>query len=259
MPFNGTGTYSPAAAPNFPAVAGAVIQSTYYNNVINDIATALTNCITRDGQGKPSATIDWNSQQLVSVGKLGVGVAAPTQIFELMSTTTIMGLLYTSSATVSEFYYGTAAIKGMLGVDVAGTTIYGGTSTNHDYLFKTNNVTRMKITAAGVISEQPSGYEIGYKVIPRLATATTAALSNRGTCNPLTANITINNAVFAAGDTISFYNDTAGSLSIIQGAGFTLRLGGTANTGTRTLGLRGLCTIWFNTASEGIIQGSGIS
>lgn len=259
MPFNGTGTYTPAAAPNFPAVAGSVISSVYYNAVINDIATALTNCLTRDGQGKPSATIDWNAQILQNIAKLGVGVAAPVQIFELMSATTIMGLLYTSSATVSEFYYGTAAIKGMLGVDVAGTTIYGGTSTNHDYLFKTNNVTRMKISAAGVISEQPSGFELGYRAIPRITVAVTAAIGDRGKCNAITAGITIPNAVFTAGDALSYYNDSAASVTITQGAGLTLRLGGTANTGNRTLGLRGLCTIWFNSASEAIIQGSGVS
>lgn len=68
MPFNGSGTYTPAAAPNFPAVSGAAINSTYYNAVINDIATAMSNAITRDGQGKPSAAINWNGQNLTAVG-----------------------------------------------------------------------------------------------------------------------------------------------------------------------------------------------
>lgn len=49
MPFNGAGNYSPPAA-NFPAVANTLILSTDYNNVINDIATALSTCITKDGQ-----------------------------------------------------------------------------------------------------------------------------------------------------------------------------------------------------------------
>src|SRR5438309_8533247 len=71
MPFDGSGNYVPAAAPNFPAAAGATIVSSYYNNVINDLATALSICITRDGQGKPSANIDWNAKNLTNVGTLG--------------------------------------------------------------------------------------------------------------------------------------------------------------------------------------------
>ena len=71
MPFDGSGTYTPAVAPNFPAVGGAVISATYYNAVINDIASGLSLCITRDGQGKPSGPINWNGQNLTNVGTLG--------------------------------------------------------------------------------------------------------------------------------------------------------------------------------------------
>lgn len=71
MPFDGAGNYTPSPAPNFPAVSGAVINSTYYNNVINDLATALSLCITRDGQGKPSANIDWNAKNLTNVAAFG--------------------------------------------------------------------------------------------------------------------------------------------------------------------------------------------
>lgn len=78
MPFNGTGTYTPAAAPNFPAVSGNAISSTYYNAVINDIATALSNCLTRDGQGKPSANIDWNNKNLTNIASLAATTLALT-------------------------------------------------------------------------------------------------------------------------------------------------------------------------------------
>lgn len=71
MPFDGSGNYTPSPAPNFPAISGATISSTYYNATINDIATAFNNCITRDGQGKPSAAIDWNGQNLTNVAVFG--------------------------------------------------------------------------------------------------------------------------------------------------------------------------------------------
>jgi len=75
MPFDGSGNFSPSPAPNFPAISGDPISSTYYNNVINDIATGLSNTLTRDGQGKPSANIDWNAKNLTNVGTLGAATA----------------------------------------------------------------------------------------------------------------------------------------------------------------------------------------
>ena len=94
MPFDGSGNYTPAAAPAFPAVGGAVISSTYYNTVINDVATALNNVLTRDGQGKPTAAISWNGQNLS-------GVAA------LTSTSLITGTgVFSGVVTVPDAAYG---------------------------------------------------------------------------------------------------------------------------------------------------------
>lgn len=79
MPFDGSGNYTPAAAPNFPAIAGTAIIADYYNAVINDITVAFNNCLTRDGQGKPSATIDFNGQNITNVGTIAasnIGTAA---------------------------------------------------------------------------------------------------------------------------------------------------------------------------------------
>lgn len=78
MPFDGSGTYTPAAAPNFPAVGGTTIQSDYYNAVVNDLATAFNNCLTRDGQGKPSAAISWNGQNLSNVATLAAATLTLT-------------------------------------------------------------------------------------------------------------------------------------------------------------------------------------
>lgn len=85
MPFDGSGNYTPAAAPNFPAVGGTTIQSAYYNNVINDIATALSNCLTRDGQGKPSAAIDWNGKNLTNVNTFAAVSASFTNALGIAS------------------------------------------------------------------------------------------------------------------------------------------------------------------------------
>jgi hypothetical protein len=66
-------------------------------------------------------------------------------------------------------------------------------------------------------------------------------------------------ATFGAGDAVSIYNDSASAITITQGSGLTLRQGGTTNTGNRTLAPRGMATVWFNSASEAIITGAGVS
>jgi len=67
MAFDGSGNYTPPSPPTFPAVSGNVISSTYFNATINDIATALSNVICRDGQSTVTANISLNSHKLTSV------------------------------------------------------------------------------------------------------------------------------------------------------------------------------------------------
>lgn len=67
MPLNGLGTYAPPGA-DFPAVTGAVISSSKFNNVINDIATALSTAMYRDGQAAMTGALNMNSQVINTVG-----------------------------------------------------------------------------------------------------------------------------------------------------------------------------------------------
>lgn len=67
MPFNGAGSYSPPAT-DFPAVPATLIESTKFNNVINDIATALSTCITKDGQTTVTGNIPFGGFRLTGVG-----------------------------------------------------------------------------------------------------------------------------------------------------------------------------------------------
>jgi hypothetical protein len=103
------------------------------------------------------------------------------------------------------------------------------------------------------------GVTIGYRSIPRSTTSGTAAVGDVGKCIAVSAGITIPNATFAAGDAISIYNDSASAVTITQGASLTLRQAGTTNTGNRTLAARGMATVWFNSSSEAIISGAGVS
>lgn len=78
MSFNGAGLYSPPAT-DFPAVAGTLIQATKFNNVINDIATGLSTCITKDGQQTLTANIPFNGFYATNAGLRAIAgtVGAP--------------------------------------------------------------------------------------------------------------------------------------------------------------------------------------
>jgi hypothetical protein len=65
MAFNGSGTYSLPAGN--PVVTGTTISSSTTNTTNSDIATALTNCITRDGQSTPSANLPMNAKKLTGL------------------------------------------------------------------------------------------------------------------------------------------------------------------------------------------------
>lgn len=103
------------------------------------------------------------------------------------------------------------------------------------------------------------GIEVGYRNIPRRTTTTTAVVGDKGGCVAIAANFEVPNSIFAAGDAFSIYNNSSSPVTISQGSGLTLRQVATSNTGNRTLAARGLATIWFNSPSEAIISGAGVT
>lgn len=58
-----------------------------------------------------------------------------------------------------------------------------------------------------------------------------------------TGGVTVNASVFNAGDMVTIFNNSASSQNITQGASVTLRLTGTATTGTRALAQYGIATL----------------
>ena len=65
----------------------------------------------------------------------------------------------------------------------------------------------------------------------------------------------------SAGNIVSIYNNSGSSQTITQGTGVTLQWAGQASssTGNRTLGLYGIATIVFISASNAVITGSGLT
>lgn len=89
--------------------------------------------------------------------------------------------------------------------------------------------------------------------IPR----TTGGLT-RGMCWAISTGFTLVTGA-PAGSTYSIYNDSAASITVTQGSGMTLRLAGTTTTGSRTVAPRSFATIWFNSTTEAVIMGNGVT
>lgn len=124
--------------------------------------------------------------------------------------------------------------------------------------FRTAGSSRVTVTAAGVFNY--GSQEVGYRNIVHTATSGgTAATTGRGHCYATTGNVEVPANVFAAGDAFSIYNNSASAVTITQGASLTLRQAGTTNTGSRTLAARGLATVWFNSTTEAIVSGAGLT
>ena len=67
MPFNGSGSFAPFT-PGNPVVSGTAISSTAFNNTINDIATGLSNALTKDGQSAATANIAFAGYKITGLG-----------------------------------------------------------------------------------------------------------------------------------------------------------------------------------------------
>jgi hypothetical protein len=78
-----------------------------------------------------------------------------------------------------------------------------------------------------------------------------------------TGGVTVPVNVFQVGENVVIYNNSATAQTITQGSNTTLRYAGTTNTGNRTLGAYGVCTVLcvadVNNADVFIISGAGLT
>ena len=112
-----------------------------------------------------------------------------------------------------------------------------------------NGSSALTINAIGTtLNSQTSAYVVAASDAGKLISITTGG-------------VTVNNSIMSAGDIVSIYNNSGSSQTITQGTGVTLQWAGqsSSTTGNRTLGLYGMATIVFLSASSAVITGSGLT
>lgn len=270
-------------------------QASLFDQEDDGFAAGLNNCVTKDGLNKPSSAMDWNGQNLSGVLNLTVngtlvasgnitlgnntstatalnfGNATSNPTFSFLGTglTTISGNLTFASATLNLISLnnpGSSFLMGLRATATNGNSVEFGRLTasatwGASYLAVSSDTYVRALDDGGTMQV------VGWRDLPqRNVTAnTTLALADRGgsvqvnTGSATQVTIPANASVaFPSGTTILIVNNSNASINIAITTD-ALVLAGTASTGTRTLAVNGLATIYKSSATVWFIGGTGIT
>lgn len=227
----------------------------------SDQSVTIAGTLTANGSSiTPSQWVTSGANISYTTGNVGIGVTSPSQKLEAIGTVRIKwengdgnGLNLSSDATG-------------LGVINAG---YGGGA--GQIAFQTAGTERMRINGglsvgtttdpgAGLISDV-SGNVRSLPINSQTSAYVVAASDNGKVISITTGGVTVNNSIMSAGMVVTIYNNSGSSQTITQGSGVTLQWAGqtSSTTGSRTIGLYGMATIVFLSASSAVITGSGLT
>ena len=136
------------------------------------------------------------------------------------------------------------------------TTITGNLAVTG--VIQSNITANGAITANGSISDNLGGVRI-IPVVNKTSYYSITANDIGKIISITTGGIAIPNAVFNAGDNITFYNNSGSDQSISPNSGVTLYYAGSSNTTAKILSQRGLATAICVAANTFVISGGGLS
>lgn len=145
----------------------------------------------------------------------------------------------------------------MSGAITAGTTVTAGTAVSAGTTVTATTAVVAGTTASdsiGNLRNVPPNSQTGAYVLALTDSGKYVSITTGGVTVPPFATV-----AFAAGQTISIYNNSASSQTITQGTGVVMTLAGTATTGNRTLAQYGLCTILCTASNAFVITGAGVT
>jgi len=123
MSRNGSGTYTLPAGN--PVITGTTIASTWANNTLSDIATALTDSVAADGQTAMTGNLNLNSNKIVNLATPTLSTDAVTKAYadalvggagSFTTLTSSGATTFTAGTASTSTTTGTAVITGGLGV-----------------------------------------------------------------------------------------------------------------------------------------------
>ena len=145
--------------------------------------------------------------------------------------------------------------------------ITGGNLVTGAQVVATGNVTGGNIIATGNVVGTVSGYDIGYRNIPQVASGNvTLALTDSGkhyySTTSATETITIppnSSVAFDTGSAIMIVNKGSGTVDIARGSGVALYLAGNSTSANRSVSSYGMATLIKTGTDEWFVSGTGVS
>ena len=211
--------------------------------------------------------------RITAAGNVGIGTSNPSYRLDIASGDTTASIGYamrirsnaTATAAAVQFTNSAgSAQNGLVTCTDAGVMVLQSDGASSVLAFRTNGNERFRILSTGGITSGDLADAVGYKGVPQNSqTASyTLALSDMGKHISITTGgvvIPANGSVaFPIGSAVSIYNDS-GSNQTISITTDTLRLAGTASTGSRTLAQYGVATVLKVASTVWVISGAGVS
>ena len=225
-----TGTVTSASVVSANGFAGTVATATSTPAIT--ISTSITGVLKGNATAISAATS--GTDYSAGTSALGTGI--------LKSTTTTGALTIAVAADFPTLNQNTTGSAGSVanaltaGTGLTATATYNGSAA---ITFNATGTTINSQTAAYILAATDAGKTVSIT----------------------TGGVTVNNSVMSAGNIVTIYNNSGSSQTITQGTGVTLQWAGqsSSSTGNRTLGLYGIATILFISASSAVITGSGLT
>ena len=217
MSRNGSGVYSLPAGN--PVVTGTVISTTWANNTMNDLASAMTDSVAADGQTPMTGPLNLNSNKIVNLANATLTGDAVN--YGQFSTPTFTGAVVCSS-TLS--VTGATTLSSTLGV-TGDTTMSGNLAVNSTGQVKLPNGTTAQRSATPTVGsirynttlQQFEGYSTyGGQTISTITNSTTTATLTTAANH----NLTTGTFVTVSGATPAAYNGTF-SITVTGNTTFT--------------------------------------
>jgi len=237
---------------------GTSISTTYADAKVTAVnagtgvsVNATTGAVTVTNTGVTSATASTGISVSASTGGVtftNTGVTSATAGSGISVSASTGGVTFTNT--------GVTSATASTGISVSGST--GGVTFTNTGVTSLTAGTGMSVSAStGGVTINATGATLNSQAGAYVLVASDAGKIVSNT----TGGITVNNSVFSAGNIVTIYNNSASSQTITQGTGVTLQWAGqsASTTGNRTLGLYGIATIVFLSASSAVITGSGLT
>ena len=213
-------------------------------------------------------------------GSSGTSVSASTGAVTVwFNTSTLVAQAVSATTATNAGYAYSFNTSTLVAQAVSATT---ATNAGYAYSFNTSTLVAQAVSAGTVTTAaQPAITSVGTltsltvsgSITDSIGNVRSIAIRNTATSYVLTAadngqmvsittgSVTINSGIFASpfGQTISIYNNSTTSMSILAGSGVTLRLAGTLSTGTRTLARYGVATTICVSSNTFVVSGAGLS